>query len=270
MPTVDADAGSGAACILTPTGTRYKTPPTGGPAAGPGHPPHPGTDPPGPIPCARMGRNAELTRERLLAAGAHLFARHGVDGVPVREVNQLAGQRNSSALHYHFGSRDGLLDAILALHRAPIETRRAVMLDALEAAGRTTDLYAVVETIVVPFAGELATEGGRDYLRILPQVTARRSLPAGRIPSDFGPEGIRRSLRYANLCLPELDATVREDRLANVLDFMTYTIARRANDIEQGAPLRLPEEAFIANIVDMAVGALRAPEGRVDDRSPTP
>jgi hypothetical protein len=62
---------------------------------------------------------------------------------------------------------------------------------------------------------------------------------------------------------------VREDRLANVLDFMTYTIARRANDIEQGAPLRLPEEAFIANLVDMAVGALRAPEGRFDDRSPT-
>jgi hypothetical protein len=44
-----------------------------------------------------------------------------------------------------------------------------------------------------------------------------------------------------------------------VIDFMTYTVSRRAHDIELGAPLRLPEEQFIANIVDMSVGALRSP-----------
>lgn len=211
-----------------------------------------------------MGRDATVTRERLLRAGEHLFARRGIDGVRVREINQLARQRNSSALHYHFGSRDGLLDAILDLHRGPIEAHRAAMLDVLDREGRAGELRAVVETIIVPFAGELATESGRDYVRILPQVTPRRSLPAGKLPDTFGPDGIRRSLRYAHRCLPDLEPIRREDRLANVIDFMTYTISRRANDIDLGAPFRLPEEQFIANLVDMSVGALLAPVGDPD------
>jgi len=216
-----------------------------------------------------MARDATETRERLLRAGEHLFARHGIDGVRVREINQLARQRNSSALHYHFGSRDGLLEAILDLHRAPIEAQRAAMLDALDAQPEALDIRAVVETIVVPLTGELATESGRDYLRILPQVSPRRSLPAGKIPDTFGPDGIRRSLRLAHGCLPHLDPVRREDRLANVMDFTTYAASHRAHDIEMGAPLRLPEEQFIGNLVDMSVGALRAPIGDAGTRSPT-
>lgn len=215
-----------------------------------------------------MGRDATLTRERLLRAGEHLFARHGIDGVRVREINALAHQRNSSALHYHFGSRDGLLEAILAFHRGPIEERRAAMLDQLDADARD-DLRAVVETIVVPFAAELATESGRDYLRILPQVPGRRSLVAGDLPDTFGSDGIRRSLRYAHRCLTELDPVRREDRLANVIDFMTYTVSRRASDIESAASFRLPEEAFVTEIVDMSVGALRAPVGTTGTRFPS-
>jgi AcrR family transcriptional regulator len=57
------------------------------------------------------------TKERLLAAGEKLFARDGVHRVTVRELNEVAGQRNASALHYHFGSREGLLRAIVELRR---------------------------------------------------------------------------------------------------------------------------------------------------------
>ena len=206
-----------------------------------------------------MARDATVTRERLLRAGERLFAERGIDGVRVREINQLAGQRNSSALHYHFGSRDGLLDEIKLLHRTPIEARRIAMLDELERDGHTDDLRALVETVVLPFTAEMATESGRDYLRILPQVTGRLGLPVGHLPDAFGPRGIRRSLRYLHRCLPELPPTLREERLNVVSEFVSNAIARRAQDIELGSPFRFPEEQFIANIVDMAVGALTAP-----------
>lgn len=202
-----------------------------------------------------------MTRERLLRAGERLFAEHGIDAVRVRELNQLAGQRNSSALHYHFGSRDGLLDTILANHREPIEARRSAMLDALEREHRTHDLRALVETIVVPLAAELGTESGRDYLRILPQVIGRLGHPVGKIPEGFGPRGIRRTLRYAHACLPEMDPTLREERLAIAMEAATNAIARRAHDIDLGIPLRLPEEEFVANLVDMTVGAITAAIG---------
>lgn len=210
-----------------------------------------------------MARDATVTRERLMRAGEQLFALHGVDRVRVRDINQLAGQRNSSALHYHFGSRDGLVQAILDQHRGPIEEQRIALIDAVEREGRTHDLRAIVETIVVPLASELATESGRNYLQILPEVVSRMGLPVGKIPDRFGPRGIRRSLRLAHGALSELPAVLREERLAVGMEFTTYAIARRAHEIDVDTRFRLPEEAFIANVVDMAVGMLAAPVGRL-------
>jgi len=51
---------------------------------------------------------------------------------------------------------------------------------------------------------------------------------------------------------------------------MAYATSRRAHDIELGAPFRLPEEQFIANIVDMLVGGLLAPVTEPDARSRHP
>jgi AcrR family transcriptional regulator len=41
--------------------------------------------------------------------GARLFARLGPAGVTTRQLHEAAGARNESALHYHFGGRDGLV-----------------------------------------------------------------------------------------------------------------------------------------------------------------
>lgn len=56
-------------------------------------------------------RKAE-TRARLLAASADLFAEHGIDGVSVDAVAAAAG-RTSGAVYAHFGSKQGLLLALL-------------------------------------------------------------------------------------------------------------------------------------------------------------
>src|ERR1700684_3719472 len=56
-------------------------------------------------------RKAE-TRTRLLAAAADLFAEHGIDGVSVDAVAEAAG-RTSGAVYAHFGSKQGLLLALL-------------------------------------------------------------------------------------------------------------------------------------------------------------
>ena len=55
-----------------------------------------------------MPRDGSDTRDRLLRAAEYLFARSGID-VPIREIHERAGQRNASALHYHFGGRPAVL-----------------------------------------------------------------------------------------------------------------------------------------------------------------
>jgi hypothetical protein len=93
-------------------------------------------------------------------------------------------------------------------------------------------------------------------------------MPVGKIPSSFGPHGIRRTLRYAHRCLPEFEPIMREERLAVVMEFATNMIARRAQEIEGVVAFRFPEERFISNLVDMAVGSLVTPVGTSPRPSP--
>ena len=63
------------------------------------------------MPRTQEERKAE-TRARLLDAAATLFAERGVDAVSVDSVADAAG-RTSGALYAHFGSKHGLLLALL-------------------------------------------------------------------------------------------------------------------------------------------------------------
>ena len=63
-----------------------------------------------------MPRDATETRNRLRREAERLFARRGVYEATLREITEAAGQRNVSALNYHFGSREGIVQAILEYH----------------------------------------------------------------------------------------------------------------------------------------------------------
>ncbi len=63
----------------------------------------------GPVASAQGDR----TREKLIAAAERLMANHGIDGVDLREIHAAAGQRNRSAIAYHFGDREGLVVPVL-------------------------------------------------------------------------------------------------------------------------------------------------------------
>lgn len=63
------------------------------------------------MPKTQVQRKAE-TRARLLAAAADLFAEQGIDAVSVDAVAEAA-DRTSGAVYAHFGSKQGLLLALL-------------------------------------------------------------------------------------------------------------------------------------------------------------
>jgi AcrR family transcriptional regulator len=54
----------------------------------------------------------EETRTRILKAGLRLFALHGFHGTGIRTLAGEAGA-NVAAVNYHFGSKQGLLDAVV-------------------------------------------------------------------------------------------------------------------------------------------------------------
>src|SRR4051794_33541026 len=111
------------------------------------------------------------TRAALLEQGALLFARQGVAGVTARALHDAVGAKNESALHYHFGGKEGLLDEIVQQHLAAIEGRRAPLVEAIAAEERTDDLRALLNALALPMAADLETPIGRAHLRLVGQLS---------------------------------------------------------------------------------------------------
>jgi AcrR family transcriptional regulator len=82
----------------------------------------------------------------------------GVEGVTTRQITEAAEQRNTSAVSYHFGSRQGLLREILVRRGAGVDAERGRLLDA---AGPSPSVDVLVRSLVVPYAALLDDAGGR-------------------------------------------------------------------------------------------------------------
>src|SRR3954454_2099167 len=120
-----------------------------------------------------MTRDASVTRARLLRAGEQRFARDGVTGARLSDVVRDAGQANDSAVGYHFGSRQGLLDAIVTKHVVAMDQHRLLP-------PRGSSLRTLVDAIVGPTADLLVTDDGRDFLRIMEQLADWSGVASGR------------------------------------------------------------------------------------------
>ena len=117
-----------------------------------------------------MRKDTLATRSRIIDTAETLFAERGVESTSLLEIAKAAGQKNRSALQYHFTNKEGLLDAVLDKHAGAIAADRAAMLDALEARGNYS-FYDLIEALVLPMARQLDNEnGGRAFLKIHSQL----------------------------------------------------------------------------------------------------
>src|SRR6266702_3029557 len=129
-----------------------------------------------PMAISRRADQAAATREALLDAAERLFAEHGVHAVGIRQISQAADQGNNTAVSYHFGSKTGLIRAIIRCHAAAIEQRRRAMITELGSAG---DLRSWVACAVVPVTAYLDTlEPPSWYARFIAHITADPELRA--------------------------------------------------------------------------------------------
>jgi AcrR family transcriptional regulator len=199
-----------------------------------------------------MARDATQTRARLIRAGERRFARDGVTGARLADIVRDAHQGNDSAVGYHFGSRQGLLRVIVERHLDAMELRREVPADG-------ADLRTVVAAIVVPTADLLATEDGRDFLRIMQQLADWSGLGAGRPNRVLDGTILGAQLRALDALLVErVGAVLARERAALLVTFLTGALAERARSRAAGTRQRLGHDRYVAHLVDLLTGALAA------------
>ena len=205
-----------------------------------------------------MGEPAS-TRDMLLDAAARLFAERGIDNVSLAEIVRTAGQRNVSAVHYHFGNRDEILRAVLARHVPAIAERRGDLL--LRARSRPHDVRAAAEAVVRPVT-EFAQLGWRE--RAYLQIGAELSRTIDREPSETRDLMTRTVGRAAWKLLrarcPGVPADLWRQRQEISIVFIGRAAADRARLLDRDDRRAvLSDDRFVDNLVDMVIGAMTAP-----------
>ena len=78
-----------------------------------------------------LGAMADATTQ-MVDAAERIVAESGFAAMTASAVQEAAGQGNKSAVQYHFGDRDGLIQAVMDARMAPANKRRMGMLERLE------------------------------------------------------------------------------------------------------------------------------------------
>jgi AcrR family transcriptional regulator len=200
-------------------------------------------------------RSPEPARQQILDAALRLFAGRGIAAVSMREIRIEANQRNAGALQYHFGTKDGLLRALLERELPPLIERRRALL--AEAAMRPDDTRAVAAIFVLPFA-ELATGSARDrsLVLLLSDLHNDVSLSLDQIMDLVGDTVANDAATLLRARIQHLPAAILDERLAVANSIYLNAAALRARG---GArERRLDNQAFQENLVDMFHGAIIA------------
>jgi len=192
---------------------------------------------------------------RLVLAAERLFARHGIDGVSLRQIAAEAGSANNSAVHYHFGSKGGLIAAIFG-HRLPqLISERQLLADRCD----PDDLRSRLEAHVLPLL-RLAEAPDSHYVSFVDQLQ-RYALGTQEGMPDLPPEGQRANDEFRkdlDRLLADLPDALRRLRIAEAQALCVHAAADRERAVTASVA-SVPFEVFAGSILDGITGFLAAP-----------
>lgn len=206
-------------------------------------------------------------KTKLILAAEKLFARGGIEGVSLREIAAAAGQGNHHAVQYHFGSREGLVQAIFDYRMRQMENRRAEMLKAAESAGLLEDARTIVEIIFLPQLELPGQHGNHSYANFLCQYLLRTETAEF---ADFGselPPNIDRALRLLRARLAFLPDRIAQRRLITAC-FMFLNMLTAYSDDRARTPDDESFEDAVNDTLSQIVLAICMPLERRQDGSP--
>jgi TetR/AcrR family transcriptional regulator, cholesterol catabolism regulator len=145
------------------------------------------------------------TRKRILDAGASAFRREGYAAVTLKDIAVLAGLRAGS-LYYHFGSKQEIVENVLALG---LDGVAAATREAVGALGKSADPLERLRAAIVAHLKFVLAES--DYavanIRILSQV-----------PNEIRQRHLKRQRRYGAFWRALFDDAAKAGALRENLD----------------------------------------------------
>ncbi|HSG90752.1 MAG TPA: TetR/AcrR family transcriptional regulator [Pseudomonadales bacterium] len=205
------------------------------------------------------------TKHNLILSALGLFAAQGIDAVSMRTINANAGARNASAVHYHFGNKLGIIEAIIEFIRGALESTRLPALEALEARAAAADAPScreVMWAVFEPYYRLNRTPGhGRASIRFLARLHTDMSPDLQRLLNHDPHETARRIDELLAGALPDLPPEVRRTRYLYAWALMVQGFASTGSwEHTAFGNLRAPSgDVALMRFFDYLVGGLEAP-----------
>jgi AcrR family transcriptional regulator len=153
------------------------------------------------------GSRSQATRDRILDAAERLFAERGFHGVSVRDITGAA-EVDVALASYHFGGKQGVLEAVLLRRAADLNDERLARLDAvLAAAGRHPPrLEDTIDAFTHPLLDRSTrgSPGWKSYFALIAEINNSREFGGVLMSLHFDPV-VQRFVQAIRLALPQCE-----------------------------------------------------------------
>jgi AcrR family transcriptional regulator len=149
------------------------------------------------------------TKQKILDAAERLIAEQGYAATSLRQIIGEAGV-NLASVHYHFGSKEELLDGLVMRKVGAVNERRLEVLSQYEseAGGKPVPVVKILDAFLTPM-GAVASKNPQ-FVRVMGRVVAEGLLP-GLLEKNFQVVQVRffGALRKALPLLPDEEFRAR-------------------------------------------------------------
>lgn len=199
-------------------------------------------------------------KTHMIEIAERMFTERGLDGVSMRDVASAAGQRNNSAVQYHFGSRERLIVAVLRHRMMWIDADRRIRLQEADDTKFGSDVPTLLRVLFEPFVDAIRrspkpSHYGRFLAKVGPLVGPTiPEIAEMRAPSD---DVVARLIEVLDQ-VPKRTAFLRIDLAMQMFIGALAVHEDRENSDDS---IQLADfEQTVAHLYDMVLAALLAPE----------
>ena len=196
------------------------------------------------------------TQGKILDTAERLFGDQGYAGTSLRQIIGAAGV-NLAAIHYHFGSKEELLDHLVMRKAGPVNAERLALLDGYEAeAGAApVPVEKLLQAFLEPPLGRI--KESPDFAKLMGRLYGEGLMPL-IVEKHFQPM-VSRFLAAFSRALPRLSEQELAIRLQFMVGAMSHTMLFALQSKLPGYQVSTDGTLLLRELVAFVIGGLRAP-----------
>lgn len=203
------------------------------------------------------------TQTSLMEAAEKLIAKNGIENVSIKQIVREAGQKNESALQYHFKNLKGLISAINFRRNEQTQVKREELIAELDSANTQPALRDLCRLMIMPtyLLAKADAKYRRHIIGFSHTIALAEESALVKVSSHGG--GGKSGVRTGELlraALPHLDEATYRQRMEFAVRMTSATMGHHAR--QKNAFKGTAADLFVSQLIDALDGLLSAPVSR--------